>query len=42
MANVETVESLDTKYLIVGTSRRKNQGKGKGTGEAEIQGDRNQ
>ena len=33
--SVETVESTDTKLLIVGTSSPTNQGKGKGTGKSE-------
>ena len=36
MVNVETVESMDTKHLIVGTSRRTNlKVKGKGTGKSK-------
>ena len=36
MENVETVESMDTKHLIVRTSRRnKSLGKGKGTGKSK-------
>ena len=41
--NVETVESLDTKQLIVGKNRRPNlKVKSKGRRKVEIQSDRNQ
>ena len=39
--NVETVESMDTKHLIVGTSRRTNLKVKARVWEGEIQGDRN-
>ena len=42
MENVETVESMDTKHLIVGTSSRTNLKVKAGHGKVEIQGDRNQ
>ena len=42
MVNVETVASVDTKHLIVGTSRRTILKVRQGHGKVEIQGDRNQ
>ena len=42
MENVETVASVDTKHLIVGTSRRTILKVRQGHGKVEIQGDRNQ